>query len=194
MLTDPPLIVTLAIDEAAFLVLDGLRRRHFPLLRNLVPAHVTLFHRLPGTAEAAIHAELAAACRDRPPFCLASGQPRLLGRGVALTLASTELVELRDRLAARFLPLLAAQDRQPYRPHVTIQNKVAPEVARALALELEAHPRQLRITATGLLLWRYLAGPWQPVAACPFAGAAGAVRFPPAPPRPTSGPGNGEPM
>jgi hypothetical protein len=194
MLTHPPLIVTLAMDEVAFLVLDGLRRRHFPPLRNLVPAHVTLFHRLPGAAEAAIRADLAAACRDRPPFCLTSGRPRLLGRGVALPLASPELPELRGRLADRFLPMLAAQDRQPYRPHVTIQNKVAPDVARALAEELEACPRQLRIIATGLLLWRYLDGPWQPVVACPFAGMTGAVRFPAGPQHPTSASGNEEPV
>ncbi|WP_159712845.1 2'-5' RNA ligase family protein [Geminicoccus flavidas] len=193
MLTDPPLIVTLAIDEAAFLVLDGLRRRHFPPLRNLVPAHVTLFHRLPGSAEAAIRAELTAACRDRQPFALTGGQPRLLGRGVALAYVSPELQDLRGRLAASFLPLLSAQDRQSYRPHVTIQNKVAPDLARALALELESCPRQPTITATGLLLWRYLEGPWQPVAAFPFTGAAGAARFPPRPQHPTSGPGNGEP-
>ncbi|WP_222184556.1 2'-5' RNA ligase family protein [Geminicoccus harenae] len=193
MLTDPPLIVTLAINEADFLVLDGLRRRNFPPLRNLVPAHVTLFHRLPGSAEAAIRAELAAACQDRQPFLLTGGQPRLLGRGVALAYGSPELQELRGRLAARFLPLLTAQDRQPYRPHVTIQNKVAPDLARALALELAASPPQPTITATGLLLWRYLEGPWQPAAACPFAGAAGTVRFPAGPPRPTSGPGNREP-
>ena len=194
MLTDLPLIVTLAMDEMSFLVLDRLRRRHFPPLRNVVPAHVTLFHRLPGTAEPAIRAELAAACRDRPPFCVACGRPRLLGRGVALAMASPELLDLRSRLAENFQPLLAAQDRQPYRPHVTIQNKVAPDVARSLAEELEAHPQQLRLTTAGLLLWRYLGGPWQPVEAYPFAGAAGALRFPPAPPRPTSAPGNREPM
>ena len=41
-----PLIVTLALDEAAEARFDGLRQEHFPLERNHLRAHVTLFHAL----------------------------------------------------------------------------------------------------------------------------------------------------
>ena len=50
----PPLIVTAALDEAAFAWFDDLRRAHFHPLRNRVPAHLTLFHALPGEHEARV--------------------------------------------------------------------------------------------------------------------------------------------
>ena len=43
-----PLVVTLALDDDAQARLDALRRTHFPSDRNVVPAHVSLFHALPG--------------------------------------------------------------------------------------------------------------------------------------------------
>ena len=51
---DAPLILTLAFDEATFARFDGLRRRHFPDALNLIPAHATLFHHLPGEEERGI--------------------------------------------------------------------------------------------------------------------------------------------
>lgn len=46
-----PLIVTLALDEQAQARFDALRSRHFPPDRNVLDAHVTLFHALPGEQE-----------------------------------------------------------------------------------------------------------------------------------------------
>ena len=43
-----PLILTLMLDAGTQAWLEALRRAHFPPGRNLVPAHVTLFHALPG--------------------------------------------------------------------------------------------------------------------------------------------------
>ena len=52
--------------------------------------------------------------------------------------------------------------------HVTIQNKVAPNEAKALLVELEAvfvpHPLDI----AGLAIWRYVGGPWEPVGAWRF--------------------------
>jgi hypothetical protein len=63
---------------------------------------------------------------------------------------------------------LGAQDARGWRPHVTIQNKVAPRVARELARSLERGfaPRPLAIT--GLSLHRYLGGPWETLATYKF--------------------------
>src|SRR5687768_4540855 len=44
----PPLVLTLEMDGESFRRLNELRSRFFPPERNFVPAHVTLFHRLPG--------------------------------------------------------------------------------------------------------------------------------------------------
>lgn len=97
----------------------------------------------------------------------------LLGRGVAFRLESPELAALRRGLAARWAAWLGAQDRQPPRPHVTVQNKVRPEAARALHAELAAGFRPFPVEGRGLLLWRYLGGPWEPVASVPFGGEGG---------------------
>ena len=46
---------------------------------------------------------------------------------------------------------------------MTVQNKVTPERARTLLAELAAGFAPYDVTATGLGLWRYLGGPWEPV-------------------------------
>ena len=93
---------------------------------------------------------------------------RFLGRGVAFELSSGELAQLRGSLADAWEPWLTPQDRQRHRPHVTVQNKVAPEVARALHARLSASFVPGEVEARGLGLWRYLGGPWEPVAELAF--------------------------
>ena len=87
-----------------------------------------------------------------------------LGGGVAFRIVSPGLDSIRDELAEAFHGSLSAQDAGGWRPHVTIQNKVAPKVARALKESLERgfEPRPLAIH--GLGLHRYLGGPWEQLA------------------------------
>ena len=168
----PPLILTLALtadDQARF---DRLRAQHFPPGRNLVPAHVTLFHHLPGEEMDGVLSTLHRACRDQPPFVVSATGLRSLGRGVAYTLHAPDLARLRATLAAAWLGWLTPQDRQGYRPHVTVQNKATPEQARTLLDTLRAGFAPFGFLAVGLLLWRYLGGPWEQAASVPFAGAA----------------------
>lgn len=47
------------------------------------------------------------------------------------------------------------------RPHVTVQNKVSPQKARALRERLEQTFTPFEVRGEGLLLWRYLGGPWE---------------------------------
>lgn len=166
-----PLILTLELDEDAFAEFDGQRRRHFPAALNKIPAHVTLFHHLPGEEERGIVETLAAEMRAEGPIPVEVASLRFIGRGVAYGLESPRLSALRGRLAAHFEHWLTPQDRQGYRPHVTVQNKVAPEEARALHRELEAGFVPREITGTGLLLWRYLGGPWEARGRFPCGGA-----------------------
>ena len=169
-----PLIVTLALDGPSFAVFDGARRRHFPPDRNHIPAHLTLFYRLPGTQEPAIAAALAQAAESRPPIPLRVTGLRSLGRGVAYTLASPDLDALRARLAGRWPAWLTPQDRQPFRPHVTIQNKVEPAAAAALLAALGRTFSPFDATGEGLRLWRYRGGPWDAAAFFPFRRTDGA--------------------
>ena len=157
------LIVTLLLEPGAQERFDRLRAAHFPAERNHLAAHVTLFHALPGEQVDAVSADLADAAR-RPAFDVAVTGLRLLGRGVAYTLDAPELTVLRAGLAAAWEPWLTPQDRQRHAPHVTVQNKVDPAVARALRDRLAAEFVPHRVGARGLGLWRYLGGPWAPVA------------------------------
>jgi 2'-5' RNA ligase len=178
-----PLVVTLLLDDEAQERFDRLRAEHFPprplpgahreLARGgeegvfRLKAHVTLFHALPGEHLDAVRSDLVTAA-DRVAFDVAVTGLRFLGRGVAFTLESAELGALRAELAAAWQPWLTPQDRQRHAPHVTVQNKVEPAVARALHDRLLADFVPHRVRARGLGLWRYLGGPWEPLAELPF--------------------------
>ena len=163
-----PLILTLAFDAPTFARFDGERRRYFPESLNFIPAHATLFHHLPGDRERGVIEAIAALARTLPPPEVAVTGVRFTGRGVAYALDSEALTAFRSRLAKEFESHLTAQDRQGWRPHVTVQNKVSPDNARALHADLQAGFAPFRFTAPATLLWRYLRGPWEAVARLPF--------------------------
>ncbi|MCJ2049012.1 2'-5' RNA ligase family protein [Methylobacterium sp. J-070] len=163
-----PLILTLAFDEPTLARFDGERRRYFPEALNRIPAHATLFHHLPGDRERGVIEAITALARTVPaPDVVVTGL-RFTGRGVAYVLESESLATFRARLAREFGASLTAQDRQGWRPHVTVQNKVSPDAARALHADLSACFAPFHFTAPATLLWRYLGGPWAPVARLPF--------------------------
>ena len=91
-----------------------------------------------------------------------------LDEGVAIRVESPELELLREDLAGEFHGLLTSQDAGHWTPHVTIQNKVEPRVARKLldAMRSGFQPRPIGIS--GLRLIRYREGEWEPLAAWPF--------------------------
>jgi 2'-5' RNA ligase len=155
-----PFVLTVALDAATQERFDALRREHFPPGRTAVGAHVTVFHALPadpGTPDAvrAVLAELA----PEPSEVHVTGV-RSLGRGVAYTLEAPGVAAVRAALAREFVGRLTPQDAQPWRPHVTVQNKVTPEQARALLARLSAGFVPFGAVAEGLLLWHYRGGPW----------------------------------
>jgi hypothetical protein len=162
-----PLIITAELAAGDFSWIEGLRRAHYPPERNHVPAHLTIFHALPPSAESEVRARLARMVHRRPPAAMIAGLMDL-GGGVAFRIVSPDLDDIRDELAADLHGLLGAQDNRGWRQHITIQNKVAPKVARALMRELEERftPRPLGIS--GLGLHRYLGGPWEGLAVYAF--------------------------
>jgi 2'-5' RNA ligase len=152
-------IVTLLLDERSQAYFDRLRGAHFPRERLVVGAHVTLFHALPGDAGPVV-ARVLADLRPAPSDVAVTGL-RSLGRGVAFTLEAPGAAELRDRIAHEFAELLTPQDRQPWRPHVTVQNKVEPAAARSLLAELSAAFAPFTARAEGAAVWHYRGGPWE---------------------------------
>jgi hypothetical protein len=161
------LIVTAEMAQRDFSWIEGLRRAHYPADRNRVPAHLTVFHSLPPSVETELRGRLSRLVRGPAPSASIEGLIDL-GGGVAFRIVSPDLDHIRDGLAGGLHGLLGAQDSRGWRPHVTIQNKVAPKVARALKQSLERgfEPRPLAIG--GLGLYRYLDGPWERIAIYPF--------------------------
>lgn len=157
-----PIIVTALFGQDDFAWLEGLRRLHYPAGRNQVPAHLTLFSHLPPSIERELDRRLAEIAATAPPRARIAGIIDLDG-GSAFRVDSGDLEDIRAELADAFHGLLTPQDMSAWRPHVTIQNKVEPRVARQLqaALRSRFRPRPLSISA--LASWSYAGGPWLPI-------------------------------
>jgi len=163
------LIVTAEISQLDLAWLEQLRRAHYPPERNWVPAHLTVFNALPPSAEGEVRTRLASFAKGRAPRASIDGLMDL-GGGVAFRVVSPDLDRVRNELATDLHGLLSAQDSRGWRPHITIQNKVAPKVSQTLIATLQRtfSPRQLAIG--GLGLHRYLGGSWDEIAVYPFRG------------------------
>ncbi|SEB78991.1 2'-5' RNA ligase family protein [Terriglobus roseus] len=152
-------VLTLALDDEAQDRFESLRQRHFPIARNRIPAHLTLFHTLPETDETV--ARLREISGSQAAFSLDMTAPKSIGRGVAYFFDAPSAVLLHRRLSVAFAEHLSAQDRQGFRPHVVVQNKVTPEVAKETLALLLVRFEPIPVRAVGLDLWRYLDGPWE---------------------------------
>jgi 2'-5' RNA ligase len=156
------LLVTLKMDDAALAHFDVLRRRYFPVELNHLPAHITLFHALPGTEKSAITTQLQQAASSYKPFLMRSNGVTNLGKGVAYAIHSLEAIALHAKLQAQWFKWLKPQDQmRGFKPHITVQNKVDPVVAEELHRELSRDFTPQNITAMGFDLWLYQNGPWK---------------------------------
>ena len=160
-LSGQPFILTLTLDDALAQTLNRLREAHFPKGRNFLAAHVTLFHALPSDQESRLRRDLNESCTQTPKFSITLPELKSWGKGVFVRLEAPPLLALRKDLVQRWQELLTPQDRQGYRPHVTIQNKVPKDEAKALFETLSSTWQPLTGTALGLNLWRYAGGPWE---------------------------------
>jgi 2'-5' RNA ligase len=168
---DPrPLILTALLEPHVQARFEDLRRTHYPPELNRVPAHVSLFHQLPGSELEAVKRRLKALCAEMPPPPVAVTGLKLLGKGVAYKLRAPELVDLRGELADGWSTLLIPQDRAGFDPHVTIQNKVTPASAKATLAHLSGSFLPFDTRAVAIAIWRYFDGPWEALGSVPFRG------------------------
>ena len=164
-----PLIVTAELPEALQSRADQLRRLHYPPERNVLAAHVTLFHALPPSVEDELRDALAAEARAKPVPARLEGVMSL-GTGTALRIASPGMLAVWERLADRFHGLLTPQDELAPRLHVTIQNKVSPHDAKVLMKRLNSEIEALDFAFAGLALHRYRGGAWETLKRWSFRG------------------------
>jgi 2'-5' RNA ligase len=164
METKNPLILTVRIDEKSQQFFNEMRIKHFPPERNVLEAHLTLFHQLPDTNKTLQVIEDAV----RPSFKMEVIKLINLGAGVAYKVQSSHLEELRKGLKTAFADRLIPQDMHGFRAHITVQNKTTPEEARSLLAQLSNGFEPFSIYAKGLDLWEYLGGPWKHRSYHPF--------------------------
>jgi hypothetical protein len=168
--TAAPLIVTAELPTALQARAEALRRAHYPLDRNHVPAHVTLLRALPPFVEDEARRLLSALAAELPPPPAAITGLLDLGSGTALAIESHALREVRAMIAAHFHGLLTLQDEGEPRLHVTLQNKVPRAEARALQAAFGPVIHTERFAFAGLALHRYRGGPWEGVGRWSFRG------------------------
>ena len=172
MKTDIPLILTATVAPEDLAQFDALRRQHFPPERNLLSAHLTMFHRLPGEKRDDILPVLSQASAGTGPIIAEVSGLMHLGAGVAFRIASPALERLRGGIKAQLAGRLNPQDEQRWQPHVTIQNKVGRDRADALLRQLSETFVPHSIAITGMDLWLYRGGPWDHEASFPLTVAS----------------------
>lgn len=155
-----PIIVTATMGAADQHRFDALRSAHYPPGRNVLAAHITLFHHLPPSCLAELDRLIAAIVADPGPPAMISDIVSL-GSGVAYGIHSPELLSIRERMAEWFAPLLTPQDEGTPRLHITVQNKVDPREAKALLAELRATFEPRPLILAGLAAHHYRGGPWE---------------------------------
>jgi len=152
-----PLILTVRLDPESQQYFNSMRLKYFPPERNLLNAHLTLFHQLPDEEET-LH---VISSLEVNPFEMEVTRLINLGAGVAFKIDAEPLEALRKKLRNAFDAQLIPQDKQGFRGHITIQNKTTPEQAKALLSELNEEFEPFTVKALGLDLWEYLGGPWE---------------------------------
>ncbi|MBV7529573.1 2'-5' RNA ligase family protein [Chitinophaga sp. sic0106] len=160
------MILTLQMEDSAQAYFNALRAAHFPAHANYLDAHITLFYKLPDEEEGILSALPGLA--GRPPLLLDVTGVFSFGQGCAYSLHSEALSSFHAAMQQQWLPHLIKQDQQPLRPHITIQNKVTTFKASQTREKLMEDFSPFQVKTTGIYTWKYLHGPWKPLAFYPF--------------------------
>ena len=165
-----PIIITAEMGKADQAWANYLRRKYFPVERNFIEAHITLFHHLPPGHLPEIKSRLAALAADYSAPVAHVQDVMFLGGGVAFRVECPGLIAMRAELADAFQGLLIPQDQAPPKLHITIQNKVEPSIAKALYAELSNAFRPRMLSIAGFGAYYYRGGPWEKIASWTFRG------------------------
>ena len=156
-------ILTLHTTPEIFYAANTLREKYFPKPINKTPAHITLFHALPGSKLDKIRADLEQFARMQTPFSISTGSIKRLRHGAALLMkGSYPAKEIHSQLKGRWMEWLSQQDRGGFQGHYTVMNKVedSETIDRAID-EIGDSFRGAEGQAQGLTLWKYDKGRWR---------------------------------
>jgi 2'-5' RNA ligase len=164
-----PLILTFTLDTESKARLDAWRKEYFPKERNHLSAHLTIYHQLPGQNFDPICVALEDFANAQKPIPIYFESLKTRQGFVGVHIESKALVEARSQLSLHLGEQLRAQDKQPYRPHVTVTNLGSPKDALSCFQALETKFEPWEGLATGFDLYHYRGGPWEFARQFPFA-------------------------
>jgi hypothetical protein len=167
-MTETVYILAAQLDAGSFSWLDALRRAHFPPERNVLSAHLTMFHRLSPQQVARVQTVPL----PDGPIPVQFDSVMFIGFGNAIRATSPALDRLRADVKAAIGDGLSRQDNQRWTPHVTIQNKVGADAARQLHATLAEAFASRTGSVVGLQVFEYLSGPWRLAQSLPFTAAS----------------------
>lgn len=155
-------VLTLHTDARHQNVLNNLRNRYFPRRLNRIPAHVCLFHALPGSQLAKIRADIKAVVQEFTPFLIETKdlRPFANGHGVALSVEAPLAPEVHQTLKNEWGPFLSKQD-QNFKPHYTIANQLVEMTCQKAVKEIRESFEGSKGQVDGLTLFRYERGLWK---------------------------------
>ncbi|KAL9050063.1 MAG: hypothetical protein Q9162_006853 [Coniocarpon cinnabarinum] len=156
-------VLTLHTSPEIHNAANALRQKYFPPKINKTPAHITLFHALPGSRLDSIRSDLSQAAAAQEPFKLSTGSTKRLKRGIAISVVGTKPAkELHDGLRKKWFEWLSQQDRGGFQGHYTVMNKVEEDEAVEKARkEIKDEFRGAEGEARGLTIWKYEKGHWR---------------------------------
>ncbi len=175
MADNAPIIMTAVMGDGDAAWANRMRRENFPLERNFLDAHITLFHHLPSPQIGEIKSRVKAIVATYAKPAARLSEVMHLGRGVAYRIQCPGLANMRAELAEYYTGLLTPQDQARPRLHITVQNKVAPAISKLLYKELRAVFEPRPFVIKGLALYYYRGGPWEEIGSYPFRGSESAV-------------------
>ena len=153
-----PLVLTLKIDEQSQLFFDEQRTAYFPARANYVPAHITLFHKLPAN-NIDIETELTAFAKHAT-FELLITDIMLSETSVSYSIVSSEVKHLHAEMQLKFEPYLIRNDKKILKCHITIQNKVTAYKAYKTHAFLIKDFKPFVVKAIGFTSWYYVKSYW----------------------------------
>ena len=156
-----PIIATLIVDKEAQAKFQRLRDRYYPAART--PAHVTLFRHLPEREPEEVAKRIREITKGIAPFPIEVTAPMSMSNGVALELHAPELIALRARIAEEYSAHLRREDKKPFAPHMTVQNRVTRRRAQRTLGSVRGSFTPFTATCEGIALWFYMGGPWAPL-------------------------------
>jgi 2'-5' RNA ligase len=149
-------VLTLKTSKEMSEQMQRLRRKWFPEGRNKVPAHITLFHALPGSRIIQVSKYLETLSRQTSCFVINSGDVLKRRNGVAIGLGQgeEEIKKVFGEVRDQFLECLSMQDRS-LKAHWTVMNKEEDGKRVDEAYQDVESAGVVKGIASGLILWRY---------------------------------------